>query len=58
MVQTARSFRIEQANRHRKRHTLSRVDTLADPIVAFPPVLEGSDQDLLGGTFEQVPAST
>jgi len=41
-----------------KRHALSRLDALADPIVAFLSVLEGSDHDLLGDTFEQVPAST
>ena len=32
--------------------------TTTDPIVAFLSVFEGSDQDLLGDTFEQVPAST
>ena len=41
-----------------ERHALSPLYALADPVVAFLSALEGSDQNLLGDTFEQFPAST
>jgi hypothetical protein len=41
-----------------ERHALSPLYALADPVVAFLSVLEGSDQDLLGYTSDQVLAST